>query len=205
MQQSFWIFVEDALSEAVVKHIVAQVWDDWQGEVLAKVTSGNASLLKIMPRIQQIAQRVPALVLTDLDRRACPQLVVGQWINTPRPPKLVFRVAVREVESWLLADLQNCAAYLGVSETRLPRQPELEDDPKQTIINLARRSRMREIKDGIPPGPRTIAAIGPGYNSLLIRFVHTSWNLQIASQNSRSLNHAIAELLRRKSELLTTS
>ncbi|MDF2210039.1 hypothetical protein L1F28_15070 [Arthrospira platensis NCB002] len=41
------------------------------------------------------------LVLTDLDKSECPLAIINEWLKSqPKHPNLLFRVAVKEVESW---------------------------------------------------------------------------------------------------------
>ena len=76
---------------------------------------------------------------------SCPPDVVAQWL--PRAePGMLFRVVVRELESWLLADRENFADFLGISITKPPDQPEQINDPKQQLVNLARCSRKSQIR-----------------------------------------------------------
>jgi hypothetical protein len=53
------------------------------------------------------------------------------------PDNLVFRVAVREIEAWLLADHVGMGKLLVAGATNLPRDPDLLVDPKQVLLQLA--------------------------------------------------------------------
>ncbi len=59
-------------------------------------------------------------------------------------PYMCFRVAVREVEAWLLADREQIARFLSIARSRVPQSPETLDNPKQRLVELARHSRRRE-------------------------------------------------------------
>ena len=78
------------------------------------------------------------MVLTDLDDGPCPSDLIGGWLTSPRHPNLILRVAVREVEAWLLADAGNLAKFLGIDEARIPAIPEEIRDPKAMLVELAR-------------------------------------------------------------------
>jgi hypothetical protein len=99
-------------------------------------------------------------------------------------------VAVREVESWLLADREGFAQFLGINDVLVPDQPDKVADPKQTLINLARRSRRRALKQSIVPRPGSTAIQGPDYNGCLGDFVRSQWNSNAAKDRSPSLNRA---------------
>lgn len=49
------------------------------------------------------ARLTPFLVLADLDRIECAPKLIRDWLPVEKHPNPVFRVAVREVESWVQA------------------------------------------------------------------------------------------------------
>ena len=108
---------------------------------------------------------------------------------------MLFRVAINEVESWLLADRVGFAEYLGISINLIPTSVDSLPDPKQSLINLARRSRKKNLRLGIVPGRNSTATQGPNYNECLIPFVKNSWNLEDACVNSESLLRAVKSIL----------
>lgn len=83
--------------------------------------------------------------------------------------------------------------FIGVSVRQVPDNPELLPDPKLTLMNLARLSRKKFIKDDIVP-KNTFASIGPNYNVRLSQFVLNFWNIEDAMNRSPSLSRAIANL-----------
>jgi hypothetical protein len=60
-------------------------------------------------------------------------------------------VAVREVEAWLLSDRANLVRFLSVPVSHVSRTPELLDNPKSAMVELARRSRRRDIREDMVP------------------------------------------------------
>jgi len=135
----------------------------------------------------------PYLVLVDLDNNPCAVTLKNEWLNFEQHPNLIFRVAVREVESWLLADIEGFSGYTGVSQANFPDNPDLEIDPKSTLINIARRSRKRFIREDIIPINNN-ARIGPNYNGRLMEFVFEYWNIVRAMERSDSLKRAYRKL-----------
>ncbi len=125
------------------------------------------------------------LVLVDLDDDTCPPELRVDWGVADAPLGLCFRVAVRSVESWLLADRERLARFLGTARSRIPTRPDEADDPKQSLINAARRSRSGRIRDAIVPRPG--ARVGPLYTSTLSQFVDELWNPTEAAEASPSL------------------
>ncbi len=136
---------------------------------------------------------IPFLVLTDLDQHECPPTLIANWFDTPIHQNMIFRVAVKEVEAWLLADIEGCSKFFGVSQVNFPRQPETEPDPKRTLIAIASKSRKRSIREDIIPINQN-ATIGPNYNGRLWEFVFEHWEVARAMERSDSLRRAFNKL-----------
>lgn len=158
---------------------------------------GKSALLKKLPAYNQSARFMPWFVLVDLDVvDACVVASAREWLPAPAE-MMVFRVAVAELESWLLADRDAIADFLGVSVSKIPRNPDSLSDPKQEIINLARKSRRRDIREGLVPRPGSGTSVGPTYASDIREFGLRSWRPKIAADESPSL----ARCLRRVEQL----
>jgi hypothetical protein len=109
----------------------------------------------------------------------------------PKQPNLIFRIAVREIESWLLADRTGFASFLNIKKQLIPLNPDGIRDPKRLLINLAKRSHRRLIRNAIVPTPGNTARIGPDYNGQLSYFVTNIWNIEEALKNSDSLRRTV--------------
>lgn len=115
----------------------------------------------------------------------------------PNPaPNLCFRVAIREVEAWLLADGETLARFLGVAEGSVPSDPESLVRPKEAMLRLGRRSRKSAIRKDMVPRRDSGRAVGPAYTSRLIEFASTQWRPAVAAERSNSLKRAIRCLQR---------
>ena len=134
------------------------------------------------------------LILTDLDRSECPPVLVEQWLTGPKHPNLLFRVAVREVEAWLLGCRESFATFLGVPPSRIPDDVERIPNPKEFVVNLARRSSKRNIRVDLAPEPDSTAKVGPDYTGRLVYFVEEIWEPAVAKESSPSLRKAIEAL-----------
>ncbi|NES96644.1 MAG: hypothetical protein F6K32_15690 [Desertifilum sp. SIO1I2] len=186
--------VEDALSEAVLREMLKQSLRNFSvGQCYNK--GGFGYLKKLIPGLNHAAKGMPYFVLTDLDTEECPLSLISSWLSQPKHPNLLFRIAVREVEAWLLAHREAFSDFLGISEDLIPVNSDEIPDPKQCLINLARRSRKRTLREGIVPAQGSTAKIGKDYNGQLIRFVQNSWQAEAAQVNSPSLKRAMQTLL----------
>jgi hypothetical protein len=133
-------------------------------------------------------------VVTDLDTQyECAPLLIEDWLSVRRNDQLLFRVAVREVESWLLADRRNFAAFFSISRELVPLNPDNIPDPKHIVISLAKRSRKRRIREAVVPLD-DYASIGPGYNLVFQDYIQNHWDIATAREHSPSLDRTIQAL-----------
>lgn len=157
---------------------------------------GKGAIVRDIQRYNQAAEVTPVLVVLDLDRdESCAPSYVRGLIESPSL-QLQLRVAVHEIEAWLLADRERIAAHLHVSRQVVPLEPEFELDPKQVVVNLARRSRVRWIREELPPHPKAGRSVGPGYVDHMIAFVNDQWRPLDAAQYAPSLARAITSIRR---------
>lgn len=141
---------------------------------------------------------VALLTLVDFmdTKKPCAPAVVQDWL-AHRHRLHVFRVVVREIESWLLADREAMAHFLAVPVSKIPRFPELLADPKQSLVNLARHSRRKAIRQALVPvaGAAGVAASeGPLYSSELAGFAADFWQPQRARHCAPSLDMCLRRL-----------
>jgi hypothetical protein len=178
--------VEDDLSEAVLIKILP---DRYVVGVCHK-HGGFGYLKSNIDGFNNASKGMPFLVLTDLDMGECAPTLIKKWLSVPIHHNLLFRVAVREVESWVLADRDRFAKFLGIRKTLVPENVDAIDDPKKCLINLARKSK-RNLREDIVPTEGSTAKQGPDYNGRLASFVKEFWNPQEAMHNSPSLERTI--------------
>lgn len=177
--------VEGLVDEAVVKSLISEA-GACPGQVYGK--KGKSNLRASIDGYNNAARFRPWFVLVDLDHDAtCAPQLCRNWI-AGKAANLCFCVAVRVVESWLLADREAIAQFLSVSPSRVPADPESESYPKQVVVDLAARSRRRSIREDMVPRPGSGRSVGPAYTSRLIEFVQSPlWRPIIAAERSQSL------------------
>lgn len=183
--------VEGDVDEAVLRRLLDDV-----GVSLARTFGkrGKAFLHQRINAFNQAAVHSPWIVLVDLDREAlCPPPLLDRWLPE-MAPKMCFRIATRAVEAWLLADRRRVAEFLGVNESLITRDPEAVNDPKQELVKLARRSRSREVREGLVPRDGSGRKTGPAYASYLIEFVASVWSPSAAATRSESLNRTLVRV-----------
>lgn len=176
---------EDALSEAIGLRLLAELPAAATPNLLLR-KDGSGYLRSRMESWRQLAQRQVVVILTDLDQIACPIALQNEWLgNRPAPADLMLRIAVREVESWVLADHYAMRKLIGAKGT-LPPAPDNLSDPKQHLLKLAR-SASRKVRDDLVKETNAVASQGSGYNNRLTAWVRSEWCPERASQRSPSL------------------
>jgi len=183
--------IEDDLSEAVLRRLLDHADREYfVGTAYGR--SGSGYLRRTVNGWNRAAQGTPFAVLTDLDQFPCATELVETWLSRgPKHPNLLLRVAVREVESWLLADGRNLSSYLGIHQRWLPEDPDSLEDPKRTLVQLAGRSRSFSIRQRIVPKVGSTAKQGRNYNDCLSAFVNGAWDVELARTRSPSLERAM--------------
>ncbi|MBN2498107.1 MAG: hypothetical protein JXR96_26190 [Deltaproteobacteria bacterium] len=185
-----YLVVEDILSEETLRKILSQ--SGYSFHVAAVYGKRGFGFIKRhIDGFNQAARGVPFFVLTDLDQAECPPGLIAEWLRKPRHPNLLFRVAVREVEAWLMADRKAIAGFLGIAESKVPRHPEDLKQAKEKLLALASRSPRSEIRKAIAPAAGTNAQTGPDYNGTLSGFVRRLWNPRRAGKYSPSLERTL--------------
>jgi len=184
------IAVEDVLSEMVLRKILEH---SCRGYELCSCyrRQGAGYLKKNIRGFNNAAKGIPFLLLTDLDTAGCAPELIRTWLSVSRNPNFLFRVAVREVEAWLLADRFGFSKFLKISEKRIPVNADDISDPKQMIVNLARKCRSRELRNAIAPRSGSTAKVGPDYNGKMAYFTLHLWDVDRALINSPSLARTV--------------
>lgn len=160
MKRPVSLAVEGTLDEKVLRRLLDQVASERLEPGICYVQNGRERLKQNTPRFNQAARFQPFVILADLERDPCAPTLIQAWLPEGQHPNLTLRIAVRMIESWLLADRQACAKFLGVSEHLLPGQPDDESDPKLVLVNLARRSRARKIREDVVPPDGSTSRVG---------------------------------------------
>ncbi len=180
--------VEGAVDEAVVRKLIAQAGGQ-TGSVYGK--NGKPELLRRIDGYNNAARYSPWIVLVDLNGDAeCAPSVLNDWAPTPAP-KLCFRIAVREIEAWLIADAPTFSNYLSIRLGYLPSEPENLERPKDSVVNFARRSRRQAIRRDMVPREGSGRRVGPAYASRLIEYIEQHWRPRAAARRSDSLRRAM--------------
>lgn len=195
------IVIEDDLSKEIVIKILNEFGDrfcinnifpDLKRE---KASAGCGYIKQKIAGFNSAAKTFPYIVLTDLDENECAPALIREWLPHGKQRNLLFRVAVREVEAWVMADRSSFAKFLGLEPKNIPLDIDREvPDPKKFLLDLTRRSRKKDIQIDLLPRKDSTARVGPNYNQALIYFLYKHWRLEEAIKYSASLNRMYRSL-----------
>ena len=191
--QSVCVATEGLIDTAVVRRICREI----ELEIAAVYgESGKDRLDGAVVGYNAAARFGTWVVLRDLDTDAdCAPSLRERLLAAPAPG-MVFRIAVREIEAWLLADQRSFARYFSVAPVRIPNDPESILRPKEFLVNLVRRSRSRTVRDDVVPREGSKTQVGPGYAGRMIEYASTVWSPHEASVRSDSLKRCLDRLSR---------
>ena len=187
------LIAEGLLDEYVLRQLIVQTAPHLEGGVCYG-KKGKAWLQDNLVKYNQAAQSWPYVVLGDLEQIECSPTLLRLWFPSGVHPNIQPRIAVRMVESLLLADRETCAEFLKISVHHIPQRPDDEMDPKQVMVNLARRSRSKVIREDMVPAENTTSKVGKNYVGQLEKYVRERWKIAQAKLNSPSLLRAVRAL-----------
>lgn len=186
--------VEGASDEAVLRRLVHSLGAEVHR---VQVQRGKPGLRRALAGYNAAAQGDPWLVLVDLDDEFdCAPQLVGDWLPSPSR-YMCFRVVVREIESWLLADHERFATFFSVPPAMVPRRPDELPEAKEALLKAVAKSRKRAIREDMLPRMGSGRAVGAAYTSRLIEFVgdgRQGWRPEVAARQSPSLRRCVARL-----------
>jgi hypothetical protein len=180
------IAVEDPLSETLLRTLMVQTKKPYAiGTCYSE--GGFGYLKKNLSGFNAGARFVPMIILTDLDRYACVPELIHDWFERERNPNLLLRVAVKEIEAWVLAHRKAFLSFFEIPRHEIPHQVDKIDDPKRFLIELVRKSPNQERRRRIVPPVNSTRTQGPDYNACLTEFVQHEWKATEAIKLSASI------------------
>ena len=199
-------YVEDAPGAAVARKLVATRNAQLEHRLVFRsgfpaITGGYGAIKSKCEAFLNMARAgIHTLILTDLDTAECACALIRDWFAIPQndaldlPSPCIFRVAIREVEAWIIADHAAWAEYIGIPAANFLREPDQLDDPKGHLLNIIRRKGTKKFHREMLP--QRAAHIGPRYNEVLCDFVESLWEPERAAIRSPSLDRALKALMK---------
>ena len=190
------VVAEDKLTQAVLHKLVHTYLPEYAIS-RSEVKNGRGNVQKSLAGYASLANVMPVIVGVDLDHDECASTLLAGWADEFDPhPNLIIRVAVTEIESWVLADRKRCADFINATSDEISRDPDSLENPKKAFLDLARANAHEELKKDLVPRnyDRNYPRIGPAYNLRMTAFVASRWRPHVARPKSDSLHRAITAM-----------
>lgn len=188
------IVVEGDLEVPVAKRILDALCVDYSD---ARILNKRGRT-KFWPEVDRYNRATPHLgvvfALADLEEERCAPVLLKKHLPKKTHANFVCRVAIRALESWLLADRDRFAEFLQAPFAKLPAKPDALAHPKKTVIDLARQHSPHSLKRDLVPSEGSAGIAGRYYQTRLVEFVTHRWNPSDARRNSSSLDRAMRAL-----------
>ena len=185
------LVVEDRLSDAVATKILQH----FDIEIVQRVIyEGNSYLQRKAQNYNHAAhEECGIFMLTDLDSsKICPPTLIQSWVKGRLNRWFFLRVAVMEVESWIMADRQAVSEFLAIPTNRIPQNTDEIASPKEFLVSLARRSKNTRLRGALVPAQNDKSIkTGNEYNPQLSQFVRDHWDIGRAATVSPSLKRTL--------------
>jgi len=195
MVKQIAVVAEDQLTQAVLHKCISEALPAYR-VARTEVKGGRGNVQRELGAYAALAQVMPVLIGVDLDGDDCAPTLLRGWGRLPPQAGLLLRVAVGEIESWVLADQRRVATFIGAAPNEVPRRPDELPDPKRSLLELVRAHAGAELKADLVPRnyDASYPRIGPAYNLRLSAFVAKKWRPHVARRKSESLERAMAAL-----------
>lgn len=149
---------------------------------------GGEKFWPIAVRYNEAGKNTSVMGLADLEQAKCAPLLLGSKLPH-KSTGFHLRLAVRMLESWLLADRQSMARFLKVPISALPADPDSEVHAKRVLVDIARKSTSKSIRDALVPDDSG-GVVGSDYVATMSKFIEQHWRASVAREVSPSLEKA---------------
>lgn len=191
MHPDLYIVVEGELDKAVALRLAQKA----RFEPRVFVKNGRTKIEAKLNGYVSAASNANFFVLVDLDDDKCPQSYLQRVGVANLGNRFILRIAVRALESWILADSTRIAATLSVTPGKIPLDPDELENPKRRLIEIVRHySRSRQTQADLLPVAQSLMRVGPGYTLKLSEFIRNTWDIEEASKRSPSLRSCLNAL-----------
>lgn len=201
-----FIVGEDPVTQEIIMRLVRDYAPDLH--VKGTLPARGSEIKNKMESFNKFSQTCPVILLSDMDTDDCAPLAKKNLIKDmgAQNTNFIINIAVDEAEAWLFADREGFAQYLEIDETDMPaaslqkfggmtRRIEMSVPLKSSYFlthSLMQKSKNKDLKAQIFVEGKSCK--GPEYNSALLPFVKTKWNIENARKNSYSLEKTIQRI-----------
>lgn len=156
-----------------------------------------------------IAETTPVVLLLDLDAENCPPEFKNRLLqNLQKSDNFVVNIACDEAESWLMADLEGFSRHFHIPSQYIPlsknkslngprRHPEVIAPYKTSMYlthEIAKHSTLQDIRSCLYVDNPDEKCKSSEYNSVILPYIETVWNIENARKGSYSLSRMIERI-----------
>ena len=124
--------VEDKLGEAVLLKILGSLGIEVSQSIGFQ---GKGYLQNKAQNLNQASLGFPVIMLTDQDLpEQCPPRLLQDWVKGTQHPNFFLRIAVMEIESWIMADRSGITDFLAIPLNRIPQDTDAIPNPRNTLF-----------------------------------------------------------------------
>lgn len=202
-----YIVGEDEVTKAIIRKVLKVYAPalEIQGELPAR----GSEIKHKIKNFNALASTTPVVLLTDLDTDNCAPLTKNKLLeDIEQQENFIINVAVDEAEAWLMADRVNFANYLGIDLEKMPASsPQKQGGfkacqemniPMKASYYLTHclimESSKTDLKEQVQAHGKRCK--GREYNTAILPFIDSQWNLEQAMENSDSLRRMVDRLRR---------
>lgn len=149
---------------------------------------GGSKFWLVAARYNDAGKHTTVMGLADLEQAQCASSLLASKLPH-KSAGFHLRLAVRMLESWLLADRQAMARFLKVPIGALPIDPDGEAHAKRVLVDIARKSTSKTIRDALVPDDSG-GVVGSDYVATMSKFIQQHWHVSVARKTSPSLEKA---------------
>lgn len=157
-------------------------------QLIIRDAGGGTKFWPIAARYNQAGKHMTVIGLADLEQAECASSLLASKLPY-KSAGFHLRLAVRMLESWLLADRQSLARFLRVPIGTIPIEPDTEVHAKRVLVDISRRSTNRTIREALVPDDSG-GVVGPNYVATMTEFIGQHWQAAVARKTSPSLERA---------------
>lgn len=201
-----FIVGEDPVTQEIIRRLVKEYAPHLS--VKGTLPARGSEIKNKMESFNRLSQIFPVILLADMDTDDCAPLAKSNLAKglSGQKERFVINIAADEAEAWLLADISGFAKYLEIKEKDMPvaylqkfggmkKRMEMDIPLKSSYFLthiLIQKSGNDALRAQIfAPGK---SCKGPEYNSALLPFIRTKWNVENVRKNSYSLNGMIRRI-----------
>jgi len=197
---------EDAVTKTCLRKIINHC--DPETIVLNELPARGGQLKSLINNLNKLSIDIPVILLTDLDNNDCaPSLKSTLLQGIEQNNNFIFNIACDEAEAWLMSDKKNFSKYFKIPISSIPqksnmgnrRKPYYELDFKYKsslfLVNeVIKKSKDEKLIKMMTPDKGSYK--GPEYNTAILPFINSSWDIEQAKLNSDSLTKTVDRINR---------